>query len=186
MGGAVHKKPELSGIAMKTPLNYIGERFGKDVLAKFLDETGMDLEYFRDHNNWISFEYAHTIFKKIVELSGNEDVCYEVGRRTVSPEGVGKAVWIAMKAVGNPFRVYKGMFSLAHTYNRVGVYKVLSLSKNRLVLEYRPKEGYYETDKCICHYRVGNFSAIPTIWGLPPAKCREKSCNVDGAEACTY
>ncbi|MGW8323073.1 MAG: ATP-binding protein, partial [Thermodesulfobacteriota bacterium] len=25
-----------------------------------------------------------------------------------------------------------------------------------------------------------------TIWGLPPAKCRELSCNVDGAEACTY
>lgn len=186
MGGEVHKKPELSGIAMKTPLSYIGERFGKDVLEKFLDETGMDLEYFRDHNNWISFEYAHSIFRKIVELSGNEDVCYEIGRRTVSPEGVGKAVWIAMKAVGNPFRVYKGMFTLAHTYNRVGVYKVLSLSKNRLVLEYRPKEGYYETDKCICHYRVGNFSAIPTIWGLPPAKCREKSCNVDGADACTY
>ena len=74
-GGEANKKPELSGIAMKTPLNYIEERFGKDVLEKFLDETGMDLEYFEDHNNWISFEYAHSIFRKIVELSGNEDVC---------------------------------------------------------------------------------------------------------------
>ena len=86
-----HKKPELSGIAMKTPLNYIEDRFGKDVLEKFLGDTGMNLEYFGDHNNWISFEYAHSIFRKIVELSGNEDVCLEVGKRTVSPEGEGKA-----------------------------------------------------------------------------------------------
>jgi len=181
-----HKKPELSGIAMKTPLNYLEERFGRDVLDAFLHETNMDRAYFEDHNNWISFDYAHSIFRKIADLSGDDDVCLEVGRHTVSPEGVGKAAWIAMKAVGNPFRVYKGIFALAHTYNRDGVYKILSLTKNRLVLEYRPKEGYYETDKCICHYRIGNFTAVPTIWGLPPAKCREMSCNVNGAEACTY
>jgi hypothetical protein len=184
--GERHKKTELSGIAMKTPLNYIEERFGKDVLEKFLGDTGMDLEYFGDHNNWISFEYAHSIFRKIVELAGDEKVCLDVGKRTVSPEGVGKAVWIAMKAVGNPSMVYKKIFDLGHIYNRVGVYKVLSLTKTRMVLEYRPKEGYYETDKCICDYRIGNFTAIPTIWGLPPAKCRELNCNVDGAEACTY
>lgn len=181
-----HMKPELSGIAMKTPLNYIEERLGKDGLDKFLNETGMTREYFEDHNNWISFEYAHKIFRKIVDLSGEESVCLEVGRRTVSPEGVGKAAWIAMKAVGNPARVYRGIFALAHTYNRVGVYKILRLTKNRMLLEYRPKGGYHETDKCICYYRIGNFTAVPTIWGLPLAKCRELSCNVEGAEACTY
>ncbi len=181
-----HRKPELSGIAMKTPLFYLEERFGKDVVDTFLQDTGMTREYFEDHNNWISFEYAHSIFRKIVDLSGDETICQEVGRRTVSPEGVGKAAWIAMKAVGNPRRVFKGMFALAHTYNRVGAYKILSLSKNRMVLEYRPKEGYYERDKCICYYRIGNFAAVPTIWGLPPAQCRELTCNVDGAETCTY
>jgi signal transduction histidine kinase len=184
--GHQHKKPELSGIAMKTPLNYMGERFGKDVLNEFLDDTGMDIEYFGEHNNWISFDYAHSIFRKIIELSGDENICEEVGRRTISPEGVGKAIWIAMKAVGNPSRVYRGLFDHTKIYNRVGVFQTLSLSKNRMVLEYRPKEGYYEKDKCFCHYRTGNFTAVPTIWGLPPAKCKETSCNVDGAEACIY
>jgi signal transduction histidine kinase len=180
------KKPELSGIAMKAPLNYLEERFGRHELESFLRETGMDLKYFGEHNNWISFEYAHSIFRRIVELAGDEKVCLEVGRRTVSPEGVGRAAWIAMKAVGNPLMVYKRIFDMAHVYNRVGVFTVLSLSKNRLVLEYRPKEGYYEPDKCFCHYRTGNFEAIPTIWGLPPAKCNQVSCNADGAEACVY
>ena len=119
-------------------------------------------------------------------MSGDENICQEVGRRTISPEGVGKAIWIAMKAVGNPSRVYKGLFDHTKIYNRVGVFQILSLSTNRMVLEYRPKEGYYEPDKCFCHYRTGNFLAVPTIWGLPLAKCREMSCNADGAEACTY
>ncbi len=66
--GEQYKKTHLSGIAMKTPLSYIEGRFGKDVLEKFLDDTGMDREYFGDHNNWISFEYAHSIFRKIVQL----------------------------------------------------------------------------------------------------------------------
>jgi signal transduction histidine kinase len=185
-GSERHKRTELSGIAMKTPLDYLEERFGEDVLDAFLKNTGMDREYFGDHNNWISFEYAHSIFRKIVELSGDDQVCLEVGRRTVSVEGVGRAVWIAMKAVGNPTLVYKKMFALGPIYNRVGVFRILSLTKNRLVLEYRPKEGYHERDKCFCHYRIGNFTAVPTIWGLPLANCRELSCNVEGAEACKY
>ena len=126
--GEQHKKTELSGIAMKTPLNYLEERFGKEVLDAFLRETHMDRAYFEDHNNWISFAYAHSIFRKIVALAGDENVCLDVGRRTVSPEGVGKAVWIAMKAVGNPSRVYKGLFDHTKIYNRVGVFQILSLS----------------------------------------------------------
>lgn len=185
-GGEAHKKPELSGIAMKTPLNYLEDRFGKDVLDSFLHASGMDREYFGDHNNWISFQYAHAIFKRIVELSGDNRICLEVGKRLICPENIGKAVWITLKAIGNPSRVYKQMFHYAHIYNRVGVYKIVTLTKNRMVLEYRPKEGFYESDKCFCHYRIGNFTAVPTVWGLPQAKCRELSCNVDGAEACTY
>jgi signal transduction histidine kinase len=182
-----HQKPELSGISMKAPLNYLEERFGKDELDRFLHETGMERAYFEDHNNWISFAYANTIFRKIVDLSGGqESICREAGRRIVSPEGIGRAAWIAVKALGNPARVYKGIFALAHTYNRVGAFKILSLTKNRMVVEYRPKEGYYEKDKCHCHYRIGNFTAVPTIWGLPPARCRELSCNVEGDETCTY
>ncbi len=119
-------------------------------------------------------------------MSGDDQVCLEVGKHLIDPKNVGRAVWIAMKAVGNPSLVYKKMFALGPIYNRVGVFKILSLTKNRMVLEYRPKEGYYEKDKCFCHYRIGNFVAIPTIWGLPPAQCRELSCNVGGAEACTY
>ena len=185
-GGEQHKKPDLSGIAMKTPLNYLEERFGEGVLDKFLRDTGMDRKYFEDHNNWISFEYAHSIFRKIVELSEDDQVCLEVGKRLIDPENIGKAVWIAMKAVGNPSLVYKKMFDLGPIYNRVGVYRILGRTQNRMVLEYRPKEGYYEEDKCFCHYRIGNFFSIPTIWGIPTAKCRDLSCNVDGAEACTY
>ncbi len=85
-----NKKPDLSGIAMKTPLNYLEERFGEEALDRFLSETGMDREYFEVHNNWISFAYAHKIFRKIVELANDEEVCLDVGRCTVSRKGLAR------------------------------------------------------------------------------------------------
>lgn len=180
------KRPELSIIAMKTPLKYLGDRFGKDTLNRFLEETGMDQAYLDDHNNWLSFEYAHRIMRTLVDLAGDEGVCREAGTKVLTPETLGRAAWIAMKAVGTPSLVYKGIFDHAKIYNRVGKFEVLELEKNRMVLEYRPKEGFRETDKCFCDYRIGNFVAVPTLWNLPPANCKELSCCVNGGEACTY
>jgi len=181
-----HKKPELSLGAMRTPLNYIEKRFGPEKLRDFLGQTGMDRGYLQDHNNWISFEYAHRIFRTLVDLAGDERVCLEAGTQVFSPEAIGRAAWFAIKALGTPSMVYRRIFDLAHVYNRVGRFRILSLKENRLVLEYRPIEGYREKDKCFCDYRIGNFIAVPTIWGQPPARCRELSCNANGDDTCTY
>ena len=86
--GEENKKPELSGLAMKTPLNYSRRGSGRMCWSAFLHETNMDREYFVDHNNWISFEYAHTIFRKIVDLSGDENDL-SGGRETYHQPGRG-------------------------------------------------------------------------------------------------
>ncbi len=184
--GRNHLKPEISVIAMKTPIEYLRRRFGQEALDRFLDEVGVEQSYLDDHNNWLSFEFSHRLFRRLVELSGDEKICIEVGQQIYTRETLGTTVWIALKALGTPAVVYRKIFELAQIYNRVGRYEVRSLTRNRLVLEYRPGEGYQETDKCFCHYRIGNFTAVPMIWNLPPASCREMSCIVDGAETCTY
>jgi len=185
-GAEQHKKPELSIMAMKTPLKYLEDRYGPDKLDALLSSSGLDRAYLDDHNNWISYDLAHRIMRLIVELSGDDRICREVGTLAFTPETVGRSAWIAMKAVGTPYLVFKRMFDLAHIYNRVGTFTVLHLARNRLVLEYRPLEGFRESDKCFCDYRVGNFTAVPAIWKLPPARCTERGCNVDGEAACTY
>ncbi len=180
------KKPELSIMAMKTPLKYLEDHLGAQQLDTLLKNTGLDASYLNDHNNWISFDLAHRIFRTIADAAGKDEVCREVGTLLFEPEQIGRAAWIAVKAIGNPSMVYKKMFDLAHIYNRVGKYTISELAKNRMVLEYRPLEGFREKDKCFCHYRIGNFIAVPAIWNLPFAQCRELGCNAEGDDACTY
>ncbi|MEW6439576.1 MAG: ATP-binding protein [bacterium] len=173
-------------ISFKAPLDYFERRFGAEELNRFLASTGMPREYFEEHNNWISFEYGQLILRELVRLAGDDDVCLAAGKNLYRPEVIGRAVWVGVKALGTPSLVYQKMFALSSIYNRVGDYTVRALSKNRMVVEYRPKEGYYEKDKCYCLFRQGNFIAAPSMCNLPPARLVELSCNVEGAETCTY
>ncbi len=181
-----HRKPELSGVAMQGALLYMEDRLGPEAVTTFLASHGVSREYLRDPNNWISFNFAHELLVTLRDKLGTEKACWEAGLHTYRPESIGRATWIAVKSVGTPALTFKLSVNHSKIYNRVGEFRIVSSQKNRLVLEYQPSERFRETDKLFCLYRMGQFGAVPTIWGLPAAHCREKSCIVDGDETCTY
>ncbi len=181
-----HKKPELSGLAVKAALLYMEERLGAEAVDSLLESHGVSRDYIKEHNNWVSFAFAYEILATIRNRLGTERACWEAGTYGVRPESLGRVVWIAMKAVGSPGMLFKKTVSHSNLYNRVGSFRIVQMKHNKVVLEYRAREAFRETDKLICLYRSSQLAAIPTLWGLPMARCREISCMAKGDEACSY
>ncbi len=181
-----HRKPELSGVAMRAALLYMEDRLGRAEVDTLLESHGLSREYLKDPNNWISFALAHTILATLRDKLGTEKACWEAGTYGVRSESLGRAVWITLKSIGTPALVYKTTVSHSKVYNRVGAFRIVSVRRNKLVLEYESEKDFIEEDKLFCLYRMGQFAAVPTIWGLPEAQCKEVSCLVDGGNTCTY
>jgi signal transduction histidine kinase len=180
------KKPELSGMVVKSALLYLEDRLGRGVADAFLESHGITREYLKDPNNWISFAFAHELLALLRERIDAEKACWEAGTYTVKPESLGRIVWIALKSVGTPSLVFKQVVEYSKTYNRVGSFRLGQVKKNQLVLEYRTKDMFRERDDLFCQYRIGQFSAIPTLWGLPLAHCKKTQCLAKGDPSCTY
>ena len=171
---------------MRGALNFFEERCGAGEVDRFLESHGISRSDLKDPNNWISFELAHDLLVLLRDKLETEKACWEAGTYTVKPEALGFAIWTGAKSVGTPALVFKQWVEHSKVYNRVGEFRVLRMERNHLTLEYKPQDGFHEHDKVFCHYRVGQFAAIPTIWNLPQAHCRETMCVAEGADRCIY
>ncbi len=181
-----YRKPELSGFSMRSALLYLDEHCGVEETDRFLEAHGMTRAYLEDPNNWISFDFAHDLLALIRDRCRSEKACWEAGTYTVRREILGPAIWTGAKSVGTPSLVFKQWVEHSKVYNRVGEFRILQAEKNRLVLEYLPRPEYAEADKLFCLHRMGQFAAIPRIWGMPTAFCRETRCTAQGDASCVY
>lgn len=171
---------------MRSALLYLDEHCGIEETDRFLEAHGIARSYLDDPNNWISYEFAHDLLALIRDRCHSEKACWEAGTYTVRREILGPAIWTGAKSVGTPALVFKQWVEHSKVYNRVGQFRILKAEKNRLSLEYIPRPEYAETDKLFCLHRMGQFAAIPRIWGMPTAFCRETRCTAQGDGSCVY
>lgn len=171
---------------MRGALLYLDEHCGVEETDRFLEAHGLARSYLDDPNNWISFEFAHDLLALIRDRCHSEKACWEAGAYTVKREILGSVIWTGAKSVGTPSRVFKQWVEHSKVYNRVGEFRILHAEKNRISLEYIPRPEYAERDKLFCFHRMGQFAAIPRIWGMPTAFCRETRCTAHGDASCIY
>ena len=109
----------------------------------FCKEKGLDPAYLDGEINlWVSFEFAHSLIRRLLELSGgDENACFEAGMLGISPDTLGKPMFTAARVGLSEGYLYKTLIKISRLYNRVGEFRVRSLVRNRLVMEYTPKSG---------------------------------------------
>ncbi len=65
----INTKMHLSVRSMHHVILAFEKMYGKKELLKFVEGTGMSLEYLQDQNNWISYDYCCKLLKALVEYS---------------------------------------------------------------------------------------------------------------------
>jgi len=175
---------EMSCRAVKSLLVYFEERYGREELKKFINKTGMPLEYLEDESNWLTFSYYTSIFDRLAEYAGNPEVLFESGTYAAKIEVFG-SLYFVLRVLGNPALSYKNVVNFANTFSKITKFSLLELKRNRAVIKVRYLDGFTQTANN-CRNLQGQLASVPTMWGLPPAKVFHSKCQARGDDSCVY
>ena len=177
--------PELSCRPLKCMFLAFRRLRGDAALRETLASLDVDLPlvYLEDESNWISFALSQRILDALSTASGVTDFPRRAGLLLATPEVLGFA-YSGLKAFFSVRVCYARTLERSAAFNKVGAFTIRELEATHLTLEYR--SSVKEPNRRFCEFRTGQFQSFPTIWGLPPARAHEESCQAEGAECCRY
>ncbi len=179
--------PQISNRILKSLLVYFRGLRGEAELRQAVESAalgeGVDLAYLEDISNWVSFDDGQRLIDALSADSKDPNFARRAGRITATRAILGPG-WTILKAFGSPRTCYRETASRSRFFSRAGDFDVVELTRSRVVMSYRSRHP--ERNRHFCEYRMGQLESIPTIWGLPPAKGTERSCQVTGGATCTY
>lgn len=182
---AADDAPEVS-VRVTSPLLQLFEsQRGAAALEQVISSLGLTvtIAYLKNRSNFISLRCLQRIADALSRESGDPLFAQKAGAMTIAPQSLG-FVYYMLRAFGSPRQTYEKTVALAPAYNRVGSFRIERLSQDLLELSYRSTVP--ETSRVICEFRMAQFAAVPTIWGLPAAQVVESHCQVSGADRCQY
>ena len=167
-------KREISCRITRTLILYVRETNGS--LGTLLDGLDLDEEYLMDTNNWVSHAFLHILYARMIEILGDKNAVYKMNLAGQRYQPLGVLDRIA-RLLGNP----KLIFSQGTKYNKLlkanGDVVIHDSGDSWVLLEDRYHDSSQKT-RLDCDYNRGMLAAIPTIFGMPPAKVEEIKCQV--------
>jgi signal transduction histidine kinase len=182
-----YTKCELSCRVIKPVLYYIMDKYNREVLVQFIEETGLDLDFLENENNWVSFNYYNLVLGKMVEFTKNPMSPFEAGYYVLSKESYGMlySILSVLKVFGTPKIAYQQVAELGSTFNNICKITILESGMNNITMSWKYLPGFKQT-KLNCLNIRGQLAYIPGFWGLPNAEIEELKCEADGDDACVF
>lgn len=165
---------EISCRITRTLIMYVREMNGS--LGGLLNGLELDEEYLTDTNNWISHEFLHILYARMIDILRDENAVYKMTLAAKRFQSLGLLDWIA-RLVGHPKLIYMQ----APKYNRLlkanGDVFIHDSGENWVVLEDRYHDSRQKTHHD-CDYTRGVLAGIPSIFDMPLASVEEIECQV--------
>ena len=174
---------ELKCVVTVPVLQYLKEKCGEAETVRIVRETGMDVDYLADANNWVSFEYFCRLLKKMVDVTGNLRAPYEAAVRH-SDRSSFRTVGLFLIHLGTPGTVYRLVADYHRLWNTISECRLTKLKENSCTMSIRYPGHKQDRNNCLA--LQGSLAAVPRACRLPSAEVRESKCACDGADACVY
>ncbi|MHB8907341.1 MAG: PAS domain-containing sensor histidine kinase [Syntrophales bacterium] len=167
-------KREISCRITRTLIMYVREMNGS--LGDLLAGLELNEEYLTDTNNWISHEFLHILYGRMIDILGDKNAVYKMTLAAKRFQSLGLLDWIA-RLLGHPRLIYMQ----APKYNKLlksnGDVFIHDSGETWVVLEDRYHDGSQKTHHD-CDYTRGVLAGIPTIFDMPFARVVEIECQV--------
>lgn len=140
--------------------------------------------FLSDENNWVPSTVVVRMFENVRKITGNEAAAFDIGYQSI----VNREFGYFQKLFLNFFSSPRGILSILNRLNaRLNTTKRIEVLKNNLpgraTFRWHWKPGIV-VSKDICEYNKGIYSAVPTLWGLPPARVEESTCHFETGGYC--
>jgi PAS domain S-box-containing protein len=142
-------------------------------------------EFLLETNNWVSSEVVIQLFLNARQITGREDIAFDIGFQSAARKKLGYVQRIIMFAYKNPRSTLKRAQAINDKFNKNKRIEIVSTSRDRAVIRLHwlaHIPGHLD----FCRFNQGIYSGIPTIWNLPPAQVVESRCFFQGDECCEY
>ncbi len=140
--------------------------------------------FLSDENNWVPSSVVVRMFENVRKITGNEAVAFDIGYQSIVNREFGYFQKLFLSFFSSP----RGILRILNRLNaRLNTTKRIEVVRNNLpgraTFRWHWKPGIL-VSKDICEYNKGIYSAVPTLWGLPPARVEETSCHFETGGCC--
>ena len=142
-------------------------------------------EFLLESNNWVSSEVVIQMFHNARQITGREDIAFDIGFQSAARKKLGYVQRIIMFAYKNPRSTLKRAQAINDKFNKNKQIEIVSTSRDRAVIRLHWM-AHIPAHLDFCRFNQGIYSGIPTIWNLPPAQVVETRCFFQGDKYCEY
>jgi len=140
-------------------------------------------EYLSNENNWMSSAVSVKLFENARTITRNSNVAFDIGFETMMNREMGYFQKLFLTIFASPSGMLRRLNLLNSKLNTTKIVELVYDAPGRAVVRWHWKADIAKS-KDICEYNKGIYAAIPTIWGVPPAKVEENPCQFEGGEYC--
>ncbi|HUT79528.1 MAG TPA: HAMP domain-containing sensor histidine kinase [Polyangia bacterium] len=176
-----HSPSDYNICIVLSPLRHIRDMHGDEALDRVFSQSGLSRAQFDDEKTWLSLEQVVGVLQAVRDIVGSDE-----GLQTACLHGLAKSygpLRYVLRAL-SPQRVYEMAarnMKVISSVSRVEVFE--QKSSSGMTLRYFGPPG---ESRLMCLGRQAQSKSLPTIWGLPPAQIRERSCIARGDPCCEY
>ena len=152
-------------------------------LLKYADISSTQVD---DDSVWFSQTQINRFYEKLVAVTGNQDIAYDAGKYTVSPQAIGVLEYFFL-SFGTPEKALERIVNTANQLTRSADYSLIKVGHNQVKITVKLKKGIKEED-FQCRNRIGYFAGVFKLFGLkkPPEIIHDKCMFNNGWNICEY
>ena len=140
-------------------------------------------DFLSDENNWIPSSIVVKLFEKAKQITGNPRTPFDIGFESITHKEFSYVAKLFLTLFSSPRRILMRMNQLNAKLNTTKTIQLLENAPGRALLRWHWRSGV-KSSHDVCDYNRGIYSAVPTLWGYPPAKVEENPCTFRGGDHC--
>lgn len=179
-----NNKPIYNSRLIDNYLKLVKRKHPEIDLSELLEHAGMRTYQVADQAHWFTQEQIDRFYKKLVQLTGNENIAREAGRYAASPDALGIMRQYVLGLVG-PANTFKIIDQGTPNLTKSAIYKSEALGPNKVKITVTPHKGVQEK-YFQCENRIGFWEAVVTMMGYKTPKVEHPECLFKGDSSCTY
>ena len=177
-------KPLYGSSGIDTYLKLIAQKYPSVDIHKLLEYAEMEQHQVYDQGHLFSQRQINRFYKKLVELTGNNNIAREAGRFTSSPVAFNNAARLAIGFI-SPVKFYQLLGKLVTKISKASRYETNILGSNKVEIIVTPNRGTRE-EPFQCENRIGHWDAVSTLFKLKLPTIEHPECLFKGGETCHY
>ena len=163
-------EPHYSTRIYKGYLYYLKKKFGVEGAKRILSKTGLSWKYLTCESNWVSEKYAEIFYDVLSSEPGiDPDFSYQAGKLSMSNEVQGAVQVMAIQLL-DPLYIFKQITYFSKQFNKTDRLEIRKLVSNQLSLVFESRRKTRHLGLILDNWR-GFLEQVPSILGLPPARC---------------